>query len=447
MLMPDTLGRLFWRLVWFYLPFLVVGWFFDHIFLALFVGCVVHLFWFYYQQRKLLNWLYVDKRLTPPQGNGSWQPVFYGIYQLVKRRLNRERELAQLMKSFRLGAESLPDAIVVFSSSDEITWCNRLASELLGLKWPVDAGQHVSNLIRHPSFVNYLSHRHFQEALEISSPARPDLLLECRVMPYGQQFLMLVRDITQQRKLDKMRKHFISNVSHELRTPLTVLRGYLEMFDDDLPEQKVWQRAHSMMSEQAIRMDNLVNQLLVLARIEAAPVVDIHDEINVPSLLDSLSSEAEQLAKDKTLTFSFNIDSDLWMHGSSEQMRSAFANLVYNAVKYCDQPGHVEVSWSKEPTGNARFAVKDSGPGIRPEHLLRLTERFYRVDKDRSRQTGGAGLGLSIVKHALQHHRSELSIESEFGKGSCFSFLIPSDLVFSPDKDDTPEIPELQLFR
>ncbi|MFM2485284.1 phosphate regulon sensor histidine kinase PhoR [Celerinatantimonas yamalensis] len=434
MLMPDTLGQLLWRLVCIYTPFLLVGWFFNHIFLALFLASVSHISWFYYQQRKLLNWLYVDKRLTPPQGSGSWQPVFYGIYQLVKRRLNRERELAHLMKSFRLGAESLPDAIVVFSAHDEIVWCNRLASEFLGFKWPIDSGQHVSNLIRHPVFVHYIQQRQFDNGIEIVSPNRTDLTLECRVMPYGTQFLMIVRDVTQQRKLEKMRKHFISNVSHELRTPLTVLRGYLEMLDDELPDPAIWIRAHQMMSEQAIRMDNLVNQLLVLARIEAAPVISAQEEIDVPKLMDILEHEVRQLASNKELTFCFKVDECLWMRGSIEQMRSAFTNLVHNAVKYCNQPGHIEVSWQCD-SQCGRFAVTDSGPGILPKHLLRLTERFYRVDKDRSRDTGGAGLGLSIVKHALQHHRSELSIDSEFGKGSCFSFIIPDDLMLHKDHE------------
>ncbi|CAG9001695.1 MAG: Phosphate regulon sensor protein PhoR [Candidatus Celerinatantimonas neptuna] len=433
MLMPDTLGQLLWRLIRIYFPFFLVGWISGHIFLCLFIASVLHTGWFYYQQRKLLNWLYNDRRLTPPQGGGSWQPVFYGISQLVKRRLNRERELAQLMKSFRLGAESLPDAIVVFSHLDEILWCNRKATELLGLKWPVDSGQHISNLIRDPAFVSYIRQRHFEDGLEINSPSRPDLLLECRVMPYGRQYLMIVRDVTQQRKLDKMRKHFISNVSHELRTPLTVLRGYLEMFDETSPLQSVWPKAHRMMSEQSMRMDNLVNQLLTLARIETAPTVPEPDSVDVPSMLRLLEDEVERLIQDKDLSFTFDIDCELCMTGSREQMRSAFTNLVNNAVKYCSEPGTINVSWKRCVEG-ACFSVTDSGPGILPKHMMRLTERFYRVDKDRSRNTGGAGLGLSIVKHALQHHRSQLSIDSEYGKGSCFSFIIPDELVYQKEK-------------
>ncbi|MFM2481569.1 phosphate regulon sensor histidine kinase PhoR [Celerinatantimonas sp. YJH-8] len=436
MLMPDTWGQLFWRLLRIYLPFLLAGWLCHQIFLFLFLGSLLHIGWFYYQQRKLLNWLYVDKRLTPPEGAGTWQPVFYGIYQLVKRRLNRERELAQLMKSFRLGAESLPDAIVVFNQQDEIVWCNRLAMHLIGLKWPTDAGQTISNLVRQPEFVRYITKRQFNKGIEITSPSRSDLKLECRVMPYGDQFLMIVRDVTQQRKLDKMRKHFISNVSHELRTPLTVLRGYLEMLDDDLPSPVVWNKAHRMMSEQALRMDNLVNQLLTLARIEAAPEIDAMQQVDVPNMLDVLHHEAESLAGEGEFQFDFDIDPHLWMVGNADQMRSAFTNLVNNAVKYCSQPALIEVSWKLLPQG-ACFAVRDNGPGIPPQHIQRLTERFYRVDKDRSRNTGGAGLGLSIVKHALQHHRSELVIESVVGKGSRFSFIIPSELLVNVKNQPT----------
>lgn len=435
MLRPDTIAQLIWRLIKLYLPVILLGWLIHQVEICLLVAMFGHLIWHYYEQRKLLNWLFVEHSLTPPQARGSWQPAFYGIHKLIKRRLHRERELAQLMRSFRLGAESLPDAIIVFTKSDEISWCNRLASELLGLRWPADSGQHVSNLIRVPIFVDYLVKRDFDHPLEIVSPSRPDVMLECRVMPYGQQYLMIVRDITQQRNLDKMRKHFVSNVSHELRTPLTVLRGYLEMFDDELPQAKAWARAHHMMSDQAIRMDNLVNQLLVLARIEAAPVIDLQETVDVPYLLDVLQGEIDQLAKDKALTFVYDIDHRLSMYGSRSQMRSAFSNLIYNAINYCQQPGQIEIVWQILPSGNARFAVSDSGPGIRQEHLVRLTERFYRVDKDRSRQSGGSGLGLSIVKHVLLHHRSELVIDSDFGEGSCFSFIIPKELLLIRDKD------------
>lgn len=444
MLMPDTWGQLLWRLLRIYLPLLVVGWLTHFIFLFLFIGSIIHIAWFYYQQRKLLNWLYVDKKLTPPEAAGSWQPVFYGIYQLVKRRLTRERELAQLMKSFRLGAESLPDAIVVFNPAGEIVWCNQLAVHLIGLKWPTDAGQTISNLIRQPEFVSYIRHRKFDRSIEIVSPIRADLRLECRVMPYGEQYLMIVRDITQQRKLDKMRKHFIANVSHELRTPLTVLRGYLEMFEDnEPPSAAAWGKAHSMMTNQARRMDHLVNQLLMLARIEAAPESEMHNgAIDVPSLLDNLKNEVQSLTADSNLSLRFDVEPGLGMVGNTEQMRSAFSNLVTNAVKYCEQPGEIMVSW-KPCIGGALFQVADSGPGIAHEHLQRLTERFYRVDKNRSRDTGGSGLGLSIVKHALQHHQSELSIESTLGEGSCFSFIIPSELLSRLDKKGQA-LPELE---
>lgn len=439
MLKPDSKGRLIWRIVRGYLPFVLMGTVFGNLFFWLFIASVAHLVWFYYHQRKLLKWLFKDKKLTPPEGTGSWESVFQGIYNLMRRRLSRERELAQRMKYFRLGAEALPDAIVVFDDEGHILWCNRLATKLVGLKWPVDSGQHIANLIRPPVFVAYINQRRFDQPLEIPSPERDGQLLEFRVMPYSQrQYLMVVRDVTQLRQLEKMRKHFVSNVSHELRTPLTVLRGYLEMLDHEQPDEMIWPRAQKVMLEQTTRMDNLVNQLLTLARIEAMPAVDHSLQIDVPSQLVSLENESASLARDKSLTFEFNVDPTLWAKGDADQLCSAFTNLVSNAIKYCKEPGHICVSWQRCEQG-ARFAVRDSGPGIEPHHLMRLTERFYRVDKARSRDTGGAGLGLSIVKHALQHHDSELFIESQMGKGSCFSFVIPNNLIEKVESKSTQQ--------
>jgi two-component system phosphate regulon sensor histidine kinase PhoR len=224
-----------------------------------------------------------------------------------------------------------------------------------------------------------------------------------------------------------MRKRFVSNVSHELRTPLTVMRGYLEMLDQDEVDPMIWGKARNTMLDQSSRMENLVNQLLTLAKIESASVEDNQETINFSNMVGNLETEVAGLAKGKQLSFSFDIAPGIEIKGDREQLRSACGNLVSNAIKYCSQPGEIHVSLSLIPQG-ALFLVKDSGPGIERKHLQRLTERFYRVDKARSRDTGGAGLGLSIVKHALQHHDSQLKIKSSVSKGSTFSFIIPSKL-------------------
>ncbi|WP_432462934.1 MULTISPECIES: phosphate regulon sensor histidine kinase PhoR [unclassified Agarivorans] len=428
MFVPFSWQRVVWRVALVYSPLFVLGILTGYILELCLLSAVIHIIWMYSQQHKLLDWLYNQRKLSPPHGSGSWEPVFHGIYNMLKRRLGRERELAQLMKYFRLGAEALPDAIVVINQDGAILWCNQLAQGMLGLKWPADAGQHLTNLVRTPSFVNYLRKGRFKQPLEIVSPVQAGVWLEFRAMPYSQQQLLLVvRDVSQLRQLEKMRKRFVSNVSHELRTPLTVLRGYLEMLDQEQVDPMIWGKARNTMLDQSARMENLVNQLLTLAKIESASVEDSLEPINFSEMVRNLEMDASGLAKDKQLDFDFNIEANIKIKGEREQLRSACGNLLGNAIKYCTEPGRVEVSLSLVPQG-ALFLVKDSGPGIAPKHLQRLTERFYRVDKARSRDTGGAGLGLSIVKHALQHHDSELNIKSRLNQGSSFSFIIPRKL-------------------
>ena len=368
--------------------------------------------------------------MIPPNGRGSWEFVFNGIYKLQQRHRVRRRELASVIRRFREGAEALPDAAVVFKTDGSIIWCNRLAEDILGFRWPEDAGQHIGNLIRTPDFVDYLKARDFDSPLEVISPIQSDKLLEFRIMPYTSgQNMLVARDVTHIRQLEAMRRNFVSSVSHELRTPLTVLKGYLEMMED-APEVSsgMWGKAHHVMAEQTARMDSLVEQLLTLSRIEATPDVDLDQKVDIPAMLSLVEKEAQALSGDKAHQLVFDIDPNLYIYGDIDQLRSAISNLVYNAVYYTPANREIKVQWFKQAQG-ACFSVVDKGNGIPSEHLSRLTERFYRVDKARSRETGGSGLGLSIVKHALSHHNSVLEIESEVGKGSRFSFTIPTKFI------------------
>lgn len=240
---------------------------------------------------------------------------------------------------------------------------------------------------------------------------------------------MVVRDVTQLKQLEGMRRNFFANVSHELRTPMTVLQGYLEMTEDpDMVVGPMWSKAHGVMTEQLNRMNSLVNQLLTLSKIEAAPMHELEDVVNVPAMLDVLEKEAASLSGEQNHQLHFDVDDTLRVLGDEDQLRSAISNLVYNAVKYTPAGATVNVRWYETAQG-ARLEVEDSGEGIEKQHIHRLTERFYRVDKARSRDTGGSGLGLAIVKHALTHHDSHLEIESQVGVGSKFSFLLPKRLV------------------
>ncbi|GLQ72375.1 phosphate regulon sensor histidine kinase PhoR [Vibrio penaeicida] len=424
-----TWKKLVWSLAFFYLPWVVVGWIFGHMPWLLLAATAIQLGWQLHNQVRLSTWLWDDKRLTPPAGTGMWESLFNGIYRIQQRQRKKRKELTNLIRRFRNGAESLPDAVVVFRGEGNIVWCNKLAQHLLGFRWPDDSGQPISNLIRTPDFIKYLNKQDFSEPLEMRSPLNVERILELRIVPYTEgEHLMVVRDVSQVKQLEGMRRNFFANVSHELRTPMTVLQGYLEMTQD--PEMLVgpmWGKAHGVMTEQLNRMNSLVNQLLTLSKIEAAPMHELDEVVNVPAMLEVLEKEASTLSGDNQHVLKFNVDPKLRVLGDEDQLRSAISNLVYNAVKYTPPGAEVAVQWRDTPDG-PELKVSDTGDGIEPQHIHRLTERFYRIDKDRSRETGGSGLGLAIVKHALSHHDSYLDIQSEVGKGSCFSFVLPKKL-------------------
>ena len=425
-----TWKKLAWELAFFYTPWVLIGWVFGYLPWLLLAATAIQLLWHLHNQMRLSAWLWDEKRLTPPSGSGNWESLFNGIYRLQQRQRKKRKELTNLIRRFRNGAESLPDAVVVFRSEGNIVWCNKLAQHLLGFRWPDDSGQPISNLIRTPDFIKYLNKQDFSVPLEMRSPLNVERMLELRIVPYTEgEHLMVVRDVTQLKQLEGMRRNFFANVSHELRTPMTVLQGYLEMTEDpDMVVGPMWSKAHGVMTEQLNRMNSLVNQLLTLSKIEAAPMHELEDVVNVPAMLDVLEKEAASLSGEHNHQLHFDVDDTLRVLGDEDQLRSAISNLVYNAVKYTPAGATVNVRWYETAQG-ARLEVEDSGEGIEKQHIHRLTERFYRVDKARSRDTGGSGLGLAIVKHALTHHDSHLEIESQVGVGSKFSFLLPKRLV------------------
>ncbi|MBC8944889.1 phosphate regulon sensor histidine kinase PhoR [Xenorhabdus indica] len=427
------LERLSWKqlvlgLFVFCLPAIILSFFIGQLAWLLVVALLLALVWHGYNLLKLSDWLWLDRSMLPPSGRGGWEPIFYGIYQLQQRNRKRRRELALLIKRFRSGAESLPDALVMMTVEGNIFWCNRLAQHLLGFRWPEDNGQPIFNLLRYPDFSRYMTAGDFTYPLSIE--LNNSHLVEFQLMPYAEGLLLMIaRDITQKRRLENFRRDFFANASHELRTPLTVLQGYLEMMQDQELSRETNQKAIGIMQEQIRRMDGLVTQLLHLSRIEIGSQVDMHDIVDVPAMLALLQQEMLTLA-DKRYDIAFDIDEKLRVFGNEEQLRSAMSNLVYNAINHTVEGTRIVVSWSRFSQG-ALFKVEDNGQGISQEHLPRLTERFYRVNRARSRQTGGSGLGLAIVKHALLHYNTHLDISSTVGKGSTFSFLLPQPLVVS----------------
>jgi len=426
-----VLERLSWKrlageLFLFCLPGLILAIFLGYLPWFLLASLLAALGWNYFNQLKLSHWLWLDRSITPPSGLWSWEPLFYGLNQMQMRNRRRRRELALLIKRFRSGAESLPDAVVLTTEEGNIFWCNGLAQELLGFRWPEDNGQHLFNLLRYPELRNWIQSRDFTRSLTLQ--LNNEHCVEFRVMPYSEgQLLMVARDVTQMRQLEGARRNFFANVSHELRTPLTVLQGYLEMMEEAKLEEPFRSKALDTMQEQTRRMDGLVRQLLTLSRIEAATNIDLQEKVDIPAMLTMLEREVQTLSNGRHEVV-FKVNEQLQVFGNNDQLRSAVSNLVYNSVNHTPAGTRVEVSWQQTAQG-AQFQVSDNGPGIAPQHLPRLTERFYRVDKARSRQTGGSGLGLAIVKHALSHHHSRLDIMSEIGVGTRFMFTLPNRLI------------------
>ncbi|MEI6896408.1 MAG: phosphate regulon sensor histidine kinase PhoR [Psychromonas sp.] len=417
---------LMWRLVLIYLPIISIGTILNHLTELLLVSFFIHIVWHYYHLKILNNWLWKSKSTVLPHGTAEWEHVFIGIHNMQQRQRKRRKKLAAVISRFREGSEALPDAVVVFHKNGEIIWCNHSAQVQLGFKWPGDNGDNITNLIRNPLFIDHLKRKEYEQPLDIASPINADKILELRVMPYAKnQRILIVRDVTTYRQIDDQRRQFVANVSHELRTPLTVLQGYIEILTMQNEKGSQQAKAIGILDQQTTRMCALVEQLMTLSKIEGAASISLDDRINVSALLIQIENEAQTLGLKKNLQIKFTIDNDLPLFGDEMQLRSAMANLIYNAVNYTPQDGAIKVIWRRCDEG-AYFCVMDNGYGIAPEHILHLTERFYRVDESRSRDTGGSGLGLSIVKHALSHYNCELNIESNLGEGSQFSFVIPT---------------------
>lgn len=422
------------RLCLFLVIFALVGWYLDDMLLAVALGATGLLLLNYWHLFKLNRWLWHSRKMSPPSVNGLWEHIYEGIYYLQRRNRNKRKELGALVKRFREGSEALPDAAVVVDAKACIIWCNRLARLELGLRWPSDAGRRLDNLIRHPEFIQYFHAGKYHYPIEVPSPLNPQKTFEYRIMPYGEEHLLLIaRDVTRVSQLEEMRKDFVANVSHELRTPLTVINGYLEILagnDEDL--DPLTQKAFLEMSSQTQRMQSLIEDLLVLSRIEASSERIYENTVDMAAMLRQVKLEADALNKDKGHTIEFHLADGVKIYGIETELRSACSNLIFNAINYTPPGGQIDVYWTVTQEG-VKFAVRDNGEGIEQRHLSRLTERFYRVDKARSRKTGGSGLGLSIVKHVLNHHNSQLQITSKVGEGSVFFFHFDAEMIASQD--------------
>ena len=380
--------------------------------------------------RKLLVWLKNPDLHNIPEGNGVWDDIFANLYQELRQHSRSETQLMTALERLQQAAGALPDGVVVLNETDQIEWCNPTAERQLGLSLLQDAGQPIGYLVRQTEFSAYLSAQNYAEPLALKSSRNPDISLELQLVPFGEnQKLLICRDITHLEKIETMRRDFVANVSHELRTPLTVVGGFLETLSDiqgAVPESL--RHYFDLMQDQTGRMRNLVEDLLTLSQLESSQIPPQETTIDIQALLATVQTEGQNLSASRHQILIEYVDSSVNLRGNHNELHSAFGNLVNNAIRYTPEGGEIRLRWQLRDK-EAVFSVQDTGIGIEPQHIARLTERFYRVDRSRSRETGGTGLGLSIVKHILTRHQARLEIQSEFGKGSTFSAVFPAERV------------------
>ena len=372
---------------------------------------------------RLQRWLRHRSQEAPPDLGGVWGDVITLIGRIYRRKQFHKRRVTQLFREFRRLTAALPDGVVLLSPGHEILWFNKVAAQMLGLRRAADRGMPIENLIRQPEFSTYLQGPLGGTGVVVRMQGGERSLMLI-VVPAGGQLLMLVRDVTREALVEQMRKDFVANASHELRSPLTVIAGYLDQLGDEKILGAEWRGPIADMRLQAGRMREIVEDLLELSRLESSADEAPMLPVNMPELIERIVRETRASAA-APARFELDIRTDNGLLGSERELHSIASNLISNAVKYTPADGTITVRWTCDDAG-AHFSVVDTGIGIAAEHLPRLTERFYRVDKARARASGGSGLGLSIVKHGLQRHGGRLEITSVEGQGSAFTAHFPS---------------------
>lgn len=375
----------------------------------------------------LRRWASLSLTESVPEGTGAWQEVFTLLYRRQRAEITERRKLAHTLARSRQAGRALPYGVAILDSEYRIVWCNDSCEAHFGIDAEADVGQPITYMVREPEFVKYVTAQDFSKPMQLRT-GREGLVLSVQFVPYvDSQRLLLSRDITQGIRLETMRRDFVANVSHELRTPLTVLVGFLETVRELKLDPERSRDYLNLMAEQSRRMQRIIDDLLTLSTLESAPEPPRDERIDVALLLSRIQGEAVALSASRQRV-TLDADPGFDLVGAESEIASAFGNLASNAVRYTPSGGEVRLIWRSSQKG-AEFTVEDTGVGIESEHIPRLTERFYRVDRGRSRETGGTGLGLAIVKHALARHQATLEIESTPGTGSRFTAKFPARRV------------------
>ena len=392
--------------------------------LALFCYVGYHL----YQGKIVLEWLSEPKSSSPPDEiRGIWSLIAQQVHRKNKYHANKDKRNKKLIGQFTKVSQAIPDGIIILNDQGRIEWFNDPAIKLLGLRKQQDRGSQILQLLRDPSFIKFYHRNDPDKELRMDSPISSKLKLNLRVVSFYDKQLIIIQDFSALRHMEEVRQDFVANVSHELRTPLSVIVGYLEtLTEEESDELAAYQPVFFQMNQQSGRMTRLVEDLLTLSNLDNEQTINHHQQVDVPGMLNEILKDANILKGSKKQTITLDADPSLWVFGNTREIHGAFSNLVANAVNYTPDGGEVAIRWYREDD-QLVMSVKDTGTGIDALHIDRITERFYRVDRGRSRSTGGTGLGLAIVKHALQRHDSVLEIKSTVGRGSIFSCVFPLD--------------------
>lgn len=393
------------------------------------LGLLVYLVWHLYQLIHLIKLIRQHRYIHAPYPPGLWGEIHAALAQAQVSGRNYKKQLVQFGSRFRKATAAMSDGLILLDQNRRIEWANPAANSLLNIDFPADERKSILDLLRYPFLQEYLSDADFNRPLEFPSADGSGMVISLQIISFGKKesrLLLIVRDTTQIYNLNQIRKDFVANVSHELKTPLTVIAGFVENlnFADKLPAQE---RPLLLMQQQSVRMESTINDLLILSRIELEQEDHLQQLLAVPTMLLELIEEARNLSGTQRHEFHAEIDLNLGLLGNETELRSVFSNLLFNAVRHTPPRAKIEVVW-KFAQQQAYFIVKDSGEGIIARHIPRLTERFYRVDRGRSRESGGTGLGLAIVKHGVSRHGGNLSIQSKVGMGSTFRCDFPAGM-------------------
>jgi two-component system phosphate regulon sensor histidine kinase PhoR len=425
--MSDVARRFLVGILLFLAAGAIVGAFYGEVLVGLMIAALLALLW---QVRQLLSF---DRALRTGNfddfryGEGIWEQLFSRFRYQDEKATRRKKEYRQLLKEIRKSTNAMPDGAVVLNADNEIVTCNRAAKELAGLKRKKDRGQRVDNILRDPELVRLLHSNDQSSRVEIPSPVVDGNWLNCRVVPYGaDQKLLMLRDVTERIRLSKMRRDFVANASHELRSPLTVISGYLDALSDDDQIPTDWAKPVSQMQGQAKRMRHILGELLELSRLESAGRSESELTVDVVDLLNKAKEAFEGHARVASIVV--HAESSAKLTSNPAEIETVIVNLLSNAVRFTPEDGEISLGWRTDIDGGD-LIVSDTGEGIDSEFIPRLTERFFRIDKGRSREAGGTGLGLAIVKHVLARYDAEMIITSSVGEGSEFRCRFPAERV------------------